>query len=122
MTNVASWALMWLGLGRVARAEEPKDAAAADEMVKLNRVLQIQVGTDRKLFTQEMSHRSLIYQSSANFEVGQELKLVMLLWAGSQLELRGTVRWTRGSTGQIDFQLSAEDESMLVSFLARRSR
>jgi hypothetical protein len=129
MTNVARWALGWVGVSKKAAAKDAP-AEVANKMVELNRVLQIQVlkpaGTELKIFTQEMNQRSLIFRSTTRFEVGEELNMVMLLRMDCRLELKGKVQWThdgqRGNTGQIDFQLSPAQEALLLTYLSLRSR
>lgn len=129
MTNVARWALGWIGTKKITAQEAAREIENS-KLIPLNRVLQIQVlrpaGHELKLFTQEMNHRCLIFRSATRFEVGEELNMIMLLRMDCRLELKGTVVWThdgqRGNTGQIDFQLTPAQEAMLVTFLELRSR
>ncbi len=127
MTIIARWALGWLGAKKAAAAA-PVQEEDPNQLIELNRVLQIQVlkpaGAELKLFTQEMNHRSLIFRSSTRFEVGESLKMVMLLRNDCRLQIEGKVQWThdgaRGNTGQIDFELTPTQEALLVTYLELR--
>ncbi|MEW6279711.1 MAG: hypothetical protein AB1758_13875, partial [Candidatus Eremiobacterota bacterium] len=127
-----------LGVREQNRPEPAPGAAPAEARVyRLDRLLQLDarrggrgepVATGTiKLFTEQMSVRSILFRSGRGLREGEELEIQLLLRADCSVTLRGKILWLhsgpQGLSGQLDLVPTApEVEAEIAAYLEHRSR